>query len=181
MPSAAAQARNSLMTSDRLDVVGSAFCPGMTALKAGIDASDATLFGATNGATPAHLHLRWGRKTFANVRPVRWRPGFDSPLRRPQAIARGSALDQQVVPAMPLGLTTDLLRRRPDIRQAEQQMVRANAEVGVAVANFYPRIGLSALFGGVPMCHGAGGMAGHVQFGARTSGALVILGVILLV
>jgi MFS superfamily sulfate permease-like transporter len=33
--------------------------------------------------------------------------------------------------------------------------------------------------GGVPMCHGAGGMAGHVRFGARTGGALVILGVFL--
>jgi len=38
----------------------------------------------------------------------------------------------------------------------------------------------SATVGGVPMCHGAGGMAGHVQFGARTGGALVILGVVLL-
>jgi predicted benzoate:H+ symporter BenE len=40
---------------------------------------------------------------------------------------------------------------------------------------------LSASVGGVPMCHGAGGMAGHVQFGARTGGAVVILGAILLV
>jgi MFS superfamily sulfate permease-like transporter len=40
---------------------------------------------------------------------------------------------------------------------------------------------LSAGVGGVPMCHGAGGMAGHVQFGARTGGALVILGLVLLV
>ena len=39
---------------------------------------------------------------------------------------------------------------------------------------------LSPLAGGVPMCHGAGGMAGHVRFGARTGGALVILGAILL-
>ena len=39
---------------------------------------------------------------------------------------------------------------------------------------------LSASLGGVPMCHGAGGMAGHVQFGARTGGAVVILGVVLL-
>ena len=37
-----------------------------------------------------------------------------------------------------------------------------------------------AVFGGVPMCHGAGGMAGHVAFGARTGGAPIILGVILL-
>jgi MFS superfamily sulfate permease-like transporter len=40
---------------------------------------------------------------------------------------------------------------------------------------------LSAAVGGVPMCHGAGGLAGHVQFGARTGGAAVILGAILLV
>jgi MFS superfamily sulfate permease-like transporter len=40
---------------------------------------------------------------------------------------------------------------------------------------------VSAGVGGVPMCHGAGGMAGHVQFGARTGGALIILGVVLLV
>jgi MFS superfamily sulfate permease-like transporter len=39
---------------------------------------------------------------------------------------------------------------------------------------------LSGSVGGVPMCHGAGGMAGHVQFGARTGGAVVILGVVLL-
>jgi MFS superfamily sulfate permease-like transporter len=38
-----------------------------------------------------------------------------------------------------------------------------------------------AAFGGVPMCHGAGGMAGHVAFGARTGGAPIILGVILLI
>jgi len=39
----------------------------------------------------------------------------------------------------------------------------------------------SAVIGGIPLCHGAGGMAGHVRFGARTGGALVILGVILLI
>jgi MFS superfamily sulfate permease-like transporter len=39
---------------------------------------------------------------------------------------------------------------------------------------------ISPLFGGIPMCHGAGGMAGHVRFGAKTGGALVILGTILI-
>lgn len=39
----------------------------------------------------------------------------------------------------------------------------------------------SPLFGGIPVCHGAGGMAGHVRFGARTGGALVILGILLLI
>ncbi len=40
---------------------------------------------------------------------------------------------------------------------------------------------VSPIFGGTPMCHGAGGMAGHVRFGARTGGSLVILGCILLI
>jgi multidrug efflux system outer membrane protein len=52
------------------------------------------------------------------------------------------------MPATPVGLTSDLLQRRPDIMQAEQVMIGANAEIGVAVANYYPRIGLSALYGG---------------------------------
>ena len=40
---------------------------------------------------------------------------------------------------------------------------------------------VAPIFGGVPMCHGAGGMAGHVRFGAKTGGALVILGSLLIV
>lgn len=40
---------------------------------------------------------------------------------------------------------------------------------------------LSPVFGGIPVCHGAGGMAGHVRFGARTGGATIILGSLLLV
>ncbi len=66
----------------------------------------------------------------------------------PKPIDRGIALTAQVTPQTPVGLTTDLLKRRPDILQAEQGMIGANAELGVAVANFYPRIGLGALFGG---------------------------------
>jgi multidrug efflux system outer membrane protein len=77
----------------------------------------------------------------------------------PRAIERGVPLTAQTMPATPLGLTTDLLRRRPDIREAEQNMIRANAEIGVAIANFYPRIGLSAL-GGVIGVDGSGGLDG---------------------
>ena len=67
----------------------------------------------------------------------------------PRAIDRGIPLTSQRLPETPVGLTTDLLRRRPDIRRAEQEMIRANAQVGEAVANFYPRIGLSSLVGGI--------------------------------
>jgi 3-isopropylmalate dehydrogenase len=56
------------------------------ALRTAIDQSDTTLFGSTNGTTGGINHLRWGKRTFANVRPARWRPGFSSPLKNPEGI-----------------------------------------------------------------------------------------------
>jgi multidrug efflux system outer membrane protein len=66
----------------------------------------------------------------------------------PAPVERGTPLIAQTTPETPSGLTTALLERRPDVRGAEQSMITANAEVGVAVANFFPVIGLSALYGG---------------------------------
>ena len=66
----------------------------------------------------------------------------------PKAIPRGTPLDSQAIPETPLGSTTALLQRRPDILEAEQKMIAANAEIGVAAANFFPKIGLSAFVGG---------------------------------
>lgn len=61
-----------------------AFPPGA---KRAIDESDATLFGSTSGASGRALrYLRWGRGTYANVRPARWLPGARSPLRYPDGI-----------------------------------------------------------------------------------------------
>jgi isocitrate/isopropylmalate dehydrogenase len=55
--------------------------------RAAIDASDATLFGATSGKSAAALfYLRWGKQTYANVRPARFRSGCRSPLVRPERI-----------------------------------------------------------------------------------------------
>ncbi|MDH4146676.1 MAG: isocitrate/isopropylmalate family dehydrogenase [Acidimicrobiia bacterium] len=51
-----------------------------------IDAADTVLFGSTNGTTPGVVHMRWGRLTFANCRPVQWRAGFRSPLAEPDGI-----------------------------------------------------------------------------------------------
>jgi len=70
--------------------------------------------------------------------------------RNPGSIPRGAALnDQFLPPEIPAGLPSDLLERRPDLRQAEQELVAANADVGVAVANFFPAISLTGAFGGV--------------------------------
>lgn len=77
----------------------------------------------------------------------------------PHPIERGTPLIEQTMPQTPTGLTTDLLRRRPDIRQAEQVMIQANAQVGAAIAAQYPKIGLSALLGFIGV-DGSGGLDG---------------------
>jgi isocitrate/isopropylmalate dehydrogenase len=56
------------------------------AARAAIDTSDSTLFGSTSGKTTSINYLRWGKQTFANVRPCRYMPGFKSPLARPDGI-----------------------------------------------------------------------------------------------
>ena len=56
-------------------------------------------------------------------------------------------LDEIIPPDIPFGLPSQLLERRPDVLAAEQQMRSANALVGVATANYFPRIGLTTLFG----------------------------------
>ena len=66
----------------------------------------------------------------------------------PGPIARGKPMyDQVVVPSVPAGLPSTLLERRPDLRQAEQALVSANARMGVAKAEFFPKLSLTALLG----------------------------------
>ena len=82
------------------------------------------------------------------------------------------------LPQLPLTLGNAIIA----IREENNRLFpdRPVTEKGVATSTGLMNLASSTV-GGVPMCHGAGGMAGHVAFGARTGGALIILGSLLLV
>lgn len=66
----------------------------------------------------------------------------------PGTIARGLPIDQQPrMPVVPAGLPSSLIERRPDIRQAEEQLIAANAQIGVAKAQYFPAISLTGQVG----------------------------------
>lgn len=67
----------------------------------------------------------------------------------PGDVARGQAVDDfGLPPELPPGLPSSLLERRPDIRAAEQQLISANAQIGVAKAYYFPQISLTSFIGG---------------------------------
>jgi isocitrate/isopropylmalate dehydrogenase len=93
------------------------------ATRRAIDESATTLFGATSGPSAwALFHLRWGKGTYANVRPTRWQPGFRSVLARPQGIdfviVRENledlyvGVEGELEALRPAGLESPTLRRR---------------------------------------------------------------------
>jgi multidrug efflux system outer membrane protein len=95
--------------------------------------------------------------------------------RSPGPILRdGQLADVPVPPAVPAGLPSDLLERRPDVREAEYAAMAANADVGVTIGGFLPRIGLSAALGGVTpqLSQITSGKAALWNVGAQATGPL---------
>ena len=99
--------------------------------------------------------------------------------RNPGSIPRGKTIEELVTPGIPAGLPSTLLERRPDILQAEQNLVAANAEIGAAKSLYYPTLSITGLLGSVSATMGdflsgpaavgtlAAGLAGPIfTFGA---------------
>jgi outer membrane protein, multidrug efflux system len=67
--------------------------------------------------------------------------------RNPGPIARGKSINELALPVVPAGIPSQVLNRRPDISQAEQNLIGANAQIGAAKALYFPTISLTGLFG----------------------------------
>jgi multidrug efflux system outer membrane protein len=67
--------------------------------------------------------------------------------RNPGEVARGKSISQLTAPPVPAGLPSELLERRPDLLQAEQALISANAQIGAAKALYFPTISLTGAYG----------------------------------
>ena len=100
--------------------------------------------------------------------------------RNPGPLPRGKTIDQLLPPRLPAGLPASLLERRPDILQAEQNLVAANANVGVAQSLYYPQLSLTGTLGSVSAALGDFLSSASVAWGvaAALSGPIFSFGTI---
>jgi len=95
--------------------------------------------------------------------------------RNPGPIARNSLTnDMLIVPEIPAGLPSELLRRRPDVLEREQLLIAANANIGASLADFFPRIGMTTFIGKVSpeLSAFSAGSANVWNVGASVTGPL---------
>jgi isocitrate/isopropylmalate dehydrogenase len=116
-----------------IDATGSPFPPEA---RAAIDDSDATMFGATSGlSAPALFYLRWGKQTYANLRPARYLPGYRSPLAQPQeidlAIVRENLEDMYVAVEGELAELAPLELQSPTARRPVADLGRGRYAIKV--------------------------------------------------
>jgi multidrug efflux system outer membrane protein len=67
--------------------------------------------------------------------------------RNPGPVPRGKSISELILPVIPEGVPSEVLERRPDVRGAEQDLIAANAQIGVAKAQYFPSISLTGLLG----------------------------------
>jgi len=98
--------------------------------------------------------------------------------RNPEHIPRGKSVSTLSLPEVPPGMPSELLERRPDLLQAEQQLIAANAQIGAAKALYYPSISLTALLGGVSKDLGMlfAGSARTWSYGGTVTGPIFTAG-----
>jgi multidrug efflux system outer membrane protein len=100
--------------------------------------------------------------------------------RNPGAIPRGKSVLELKLPAVPAGLPSQLLERRPDLLQAEQQLISANAQIGAAKALYFPTISLTGQFGTASSTLGDlfGGPAKSWQYVGNLAGPIFTAGAV---
>jgi multidrug efflux system outer membrane protein len=98
--------------------------------------------------------------------------------RSPGPIARGKSIDQLMAPLIPADLPSTLLLRRPDIMQAEQNLIAANANIGAARALYYPNLSISAALASTSTAFGnlLSGPAGAGLLAASLTGPVFTFG-----
>ncbi len=98
----------------------------------------------------------------------------------PGPITRGRTLDELVLPVVPPGLPSSLIERRPDVLQAEQNLVAANANIGVARSLYFPTISITGLLGSVSAASSdfLSGPAEVAAIAANISGPIFTFGAI---
>jgi multidrug efflux system outer membrane protein len=98
--------------------------------------------------------------------------------RNPAPIPRGRTIDQLIAPLIPADLPSALLQRRPDILQAEQNLIAANANIGATRALYYPTISLTGALGSASTAFGSflSGPASAWLIGAGLAGPIFTFG-----